>query len=232
MKSSDIFELIVQDDVSSRQNFTDTFKAELQSISEVSAENFELIEHSDCSSDSSHRASLVKGYLMLASESVISATQLLSLGHFSPAGNAMRISYEALCFSALLKKEVDVQVAHGSHTFNFYDDYCDKRKNSRADQVVSIFIKNSGLLGLNHEGVQFIKTAKNFYNGYSHASDLLIHSKIKPSTLQMYVGGGYDSEQYQLCASHIQFIIRYATQLPIWIRVVAYNATGFLNTNH
>ncbi|APE00842.1 hypothetical protein BM526_02580 [Alteromonas mediterranea] len=225
MKSLEILKLLTQDDINSRRLFTHAFKAELKIISEISEENFELIDSSDCAGDDSHRAALVKGYLMLTAESVISATQLLSLGHVSPSGNSMRVSYEALCFSALLKKDIEIQVSRGSHKFSFYDDYCNGRRNSRADQVVSLFIKNSKLLGLNENGKSFIKTAKDFYNGYSHASDLLLHSKINPSTLHMYVGGGYDNEQQPLYSEHVKFIIRYIKQIPSWIKVIANNAT-------
>lgn len=225
MKSEYIFELFTKDDLKARRNFCDEFRVELKSISNLCSEAFYLIERSDCARDESHRASLVKGYLMLAVESIISAAQLVALGHISSAGNSMRISYEALCTSALFKKEVDIQTARCSHRFNFYKDYCNGRRNSRADQVVSLFIKNKEVLGLSDKGARFIKVAKDFYNGYSHASDLVMHSKIKPSTLQMYIGGGYDQEQKSLCEQHINFIIRYLNGISSWIKAVAYNAT-------
>ncbi|MGR5392567.1 hypothetical protein [Vibrio alginolyticus] len=224
MKSECILELFTKDDVKARGDFCDDFGIELNSISKLCSDALSLIERSDCAGDESHRASLVKGYLMLAVESIISATQLIAIGHVSSAGNSMRISYEALCTSALFKKEVDILTARGGYRFNFYKDYCNGRRNSRGDQVVSLFIKNKEVLGLSENGARFIKVAKDFYNGYSHASDLVMHSKIKPSTLQMYIGGGYDQEQKILCEQHINFIIRYLNGISSWIKAVAYNA--------
>jgi hypothetical protein len=137
----------------------------------------------------------------------------------------MRISYESLCYSALLKKEEKLVVANGKHKFNFYEDYLKKSKHTRVDKVIDLAVKNKELLGLNQGSVDFLVCAKKFYNGYSHASYMLLYSKVKPSTRQRYVAGGYDNERKDLFKRQLELIKQYSKNLNGWIQAVAYNAT-------
>lgn len=123
MNSSELFEHIMVDDTESRRLFLSDFRNEVEELSDIFSQAFNLLEESPCNNEPSIRASTVSGYIYLAIESAVTATQLLSLGHVAPAGNSMRISYESLCFSALLKREDKLKVANGKHQFNFYDDY-------------------------------------------------------------------------------------------------------------
>jgi len=223
--ASELFKHISVDDTESRELFLDDFRAEIEELSDMFSQAFTVLEKSPCSNDPSIRASTVSGYIFLAIESAVTATQLLSIGHVAPAGNSMRISYESLCFSALLKKEIKLVVANGKHKFNFYDDYQKKSSHTRADKVISLVVKNKELLGLNQGGVDFLVGAKKFYNGYSHASHMLLHSKIKPSTRQLYVAGGYDTERKKFFNQQLEYIKRYSKNLDGWIQAVAYNAT-------
>tara|TARA_Y100000588_G_C14054504_1_gene838758 strand:+ start:295 stop:975 length:681 start_codon:yes stop_codon:yes gene_type:complete len=224
VQSSELFKHIMVDDTESRKLFLADFEAEVEELSGIFSRAFSLLEESPCHSDPSNRASTVSGYIFLAIESAVTATQLISIGHIAPAGNSMRISYESLCFSALLKKDVKLVVANGKHKFNFYDDYQKKSSHTRADKVIDIVVKNKDLLGLNQGGVDFLLGAKKFYNGYSHASYMLLHSKIKPSTRQLYIAGGYDVERKEFFKQQLEFIKRYSKNLDGWIQAVAYNA--------
>jgi len=221
----EIYKSISSDDVESRSDFMCDFETEISKLSEVFSDAFKLLEASPCHNDSSTRASTVSGYLALAIESAVTATQLLVLGHVAPAGNSMRISYESLCYSALLKKEVELSVPNGKHKFDFYKDYLNQSAHTKAHKVIDLVVKNKELLGLNQGGVDFLVGAKSFYNGYSHSSFLLLHSKIKPSTRQLYVAGGYEKERHDLFSEHLKFINRYSKNLEGWIKAVAYNAT-------
>ena len=78
-------------------------------------------------------------------------------------------------------------------------------------------VKNKEELGLNQGGVDFLVGAKNFYNGYSHASFMLLHSKIKPSTRQLYIAGGYENERLDIFTEQLKFIKRYSKNLNGWI---------------
>lgn len=225
MQDYDIYKYISCDDVESRKAFIKDFEKELKELSNVFSEAFNLLEKSPCNQDPSTRASTVTGYIFLAIESAVTATQLLVLGHIAPAGNSMRISYESLCYSALLKKETKLVVANGKHKFSFYDDYLKKKSHTRADKVIDMVVKNKEELGLNQGGVDFLVGAKNFYNGYSHASFMLLHSKIKPSTRQLYIAGGYENERLDIFTEQLKFIKRYSKNLNGWIQAVAYNAT-------
>ncbi|PKG78918.1 hypothetical protein CXF80_11705 [Shewanella sp. Actino-trap-3] len=225
MKNSDIYKYISCDDDESRKAFIKDFEEELKELSKIFSDAFNLLENSPCNQDPSTRASTVSGYIFLAIESAVTATQLLVLGHIAPAGNSMRISYESLCYSALLKKEIKLVVANGKHKFDFYDDYVKKKSHTRADKVIDVVVKNKDGLGLNQGGVDFLVGAKKFYNGYSHASFMLLHSKIKPSTRQLYIAGGYENERLEIFKEQLKFIKRYSKNLNGWIQAVAYNAT-------
>lgn len=224
MKESEIYKCISSDDFDSREAFIKDFDNELLQLSKLFSEAFTLLNASPCISDPSERAGIVSAYIYLAIESAVTATQLLVLGHIAAAGNSMRISYESRCYSALLKKEVELEVPNGKYKFNFYSDYQKKSKHTRADNVIDVVVKNKELIGVDEEGVILLKTAKNFYNGYSHATLLLTHSKIKPSTRQMYVAGRYDNERYETFKTQLNFIIRYSLSLNGWVNAVAYNA--------
>ena len=225
MQSSDIYKYISSDDVESREAFIKDFNEELIELSTILSDAFNLLENSPCNKDPSARASTVSGYIFLAIESAVTASQLLALGHIGPAGNSMRISYESLCYSALLKKEVKLVVSNGKHEFDFYADYLKKTNHTRADKVIDVVVKNKNALGLNQDGVDFLVGAKKFYNSYSHASLMLLHSKIKPSTRQLYIAGGYENERLDIFKEQLKFIKRYSKNLNGWIQAVAYNAT-------
>jgi len=222
---SDIANFISVEDTDSRKAFNDDFKAEIEELSLILSEAFKLLEISDCYRDQSPRATSVSGYLFIAIESAVTAMQLLSLGHLAPAGNSMRISYESLCLSVLLQKRNKIQVRNGKHKIDFYSEYTKRSGNTTADKAIDLVIKNKDILGLNEGGADFLITAKKFYNGYSHASLMLVHSKIKPSTMEMYVAGGYEHDRFEIFRKQIQFIIRFSRNFDAWIKAVAYNAT-------
>tara|TARA_B100001996_G_C18564803_1_gene556048 strand:- start:282 stop:959 length:678 start_codon:yes stop_codon:yes gene_type:complete len=225
VKESEIHKFITSDDFKSREAFVADFDDDLKELSLTFSEAFNYLENSPCNQDSSTRASTVSGYIFLAIESAVTATQLLSLGHIAPAGNSMRISYESLCYSALLKKEIKLQVSNGKHKFYFYSDYLKKSPHTRADKVIDVVVKNKDVLGLSDDGVKFLVGAENFYNGYSHATHMLLYSKIKPSTRQLYIAGCYENERREVFESQIKFIKRYSKNLHGWIHAVAYNIT-------
>ena len=225
MQYSEIYKYISIDDGESREAFIKDFEEELIELSKIFSDAFNLLDKSPCNNDPSTRASTVSGYIFLAIESAVTASQLLVLGHLAPAGNSMRISYESLCYSALLKKEVELVVSNGKHKFNFYADYLKKSNHTRADKVIGVVVKNKEALGLNQGGVDFLVGAKKFYNGYSHASLMLLHSKIKPSTRQLYIAGGYENERVDVFKNQLEFIKRYSKNFNGWIQAVAYNAT-------
>ena len=147
MKESEIYKCLSSDDIGSREAFIKDFDGELHQLSKLFSEAFIFLNASPCVNDSSERAGIVSAYISLAIESAVTATQLLALGHIAPAGNSMRISYESLCYSALLKKELELAVPNGKHKFNFYSDYQRKSKNTRADNVIDVVVKNKELIG-------------------------------------------------------------------------------------
>jgi hypothetical protein len=225
LRSSDIKDLICKDDIEARTQFNTDFEHELNELCSHFSESFELLDNSDCAKDKSKRAGLVSGYLYVAIESSITATQLLSIGHTAASGNSMRIAYEALCYAALLKKEVKIKNTNTKKEFNFFEEYEKKSKLTMSHMVLPLVIKNHLHMGINTNYVEFLKKAKDFYNCFSHATLMLVRSKIKPSTKQIYVAGGYDLEQKEEYKSQIDYIIHFSKSMNGWVQSVAYNAT-------
>ncbi|WP_289282596.1 MULTISPECIES: hypothetical protein [unclassified Methylophaga] len=223
MKNFEIRKLLVSDDSEAREQFERDISNEIDELSDLFADSLQNLKESDCAKDESTRAGIVSGYLHLAIESAVTATQLLSLGHIAPAGNSMRISYESLCIAALMRKNIKVTVLNGKYKFDFYNDFMDKRPHARADKVVALVLKNNKLLSISDKGCEFLKAARDFYNAYSHASHLFVHSKIKPSTKQMYIAGGYDSERKSDFESQLKYIVTYCKNIKTWVTSIAYN---------
>lgn len=225
MRSSDIKNLICKDDIEARKGFNSDFEEELNNLCNLFSESFELLENSDCCKDKSKRAGLVSGYLYVAMESSITATQLLSIGHIAASGNSMRIAYEALCYAALLKKEVKIKERKSKTEFNFFEEYEKKSNLTKSHMVLPLVITNHKHMGINNNYLEFLRKAKDFYNGFSHATPMLVRSKIKPSTKQIYVAGGYDVENKEDYKSQIDYILNFSKSMKSWIQAVAYNAT-------
>jgi hypothetical protein len=223
LSKDQIYRLLTEDDLPARKQFTQTFAKELLQLSALFFDALELLKNSHCAHDSTDRAGIVTSYLNLAIESAITATQLLSLGHIAPAGNTMRISYEALFTAALIKKDVNINC--GRRSINFYSEYTNKSKYVKAHKIIDLAIENYQLLGLNENSKKFLEEAKKFYNGYSHAGLMFIYTKVKPSTRAFYVAGGYDAEREDQFRDQIKLVIRYSEQLQVWIKAIAYNAS-------
>lgn len=224
MQSCEIYKILTQEDTKARNLFVSDFKTSLSELSDLLSDAFSCLESSDCRKDESDRAGIVSVYLYLTMESVVSAVHLLSLGHIAPSGNSMRSSYESLCMAALIKKEIKIKL-NKTEKVHFYNEFRNNSKSCRPDNALNLAIKNKSLLGLNDQNVRFLRKAKDFYNRYSHSTQLFAHSKIRLSTRQIYVGGGYENERKKIFKSQIDFIYKYAYGLKAWIQAIAYNGT-------
>lgn len=133
----------------------------------------------------------------------------------------MRISYESLCLAILLSadRNIIIDKSKEAKPVNFYDAYQQNRNNTRPHKAIDNVLLNADTLGL-IEGKEWLKQAKNFYNGYSHASIIAMGSLMLPSGRSIIAGDFY-KEKLSLYKDHIKFMIRYAKQLPNLIEVVA-----------
>ncbi|MCG7535046.1 hypothetical protein [Pseudoalteromonas sp. OOF1S-7] len=118
MNNFEIRKLLVCDDTEARESFEKDFSNEIDELCSLFSDSLQHLEESDCAKDESKRAGVVSGYLHLAIESAVTATQLLSLGHIAPAGNSMRISYESLCI-AETNRDTHPKLACGMYVVYF-----------------------------------------------------------------------------------------------------------------
>lgn len=172
----------------------------------------------------------VQEFTFMTIESLVTATRLLIEGHINASGNTMRISYESLCLAILLSAENNVIIDKGKNAkpVNFYKSYEQGKNNTKAHRAIDNVLSNADTLGL-IEGHKWLKQAKNFYNGYSHASIMTMGSLMLPSGKPIIAGGFY-KEKLDLYKDHLKFIIRYANHLPRFIEVIALrNLTSALN---
>lgn len=68
MNSSELFEHIMVDDTESRGLFLSDFRNEVEELSDIFSQAFNLLEESPCNNEPSIRASTVSGYIYLAIE--------------------------------------------------------------------------------------------------------------------------------------------------------------------
>ncbi|QFU04404.1 hypothetical protein FIU82_05125 [Pseudoalteromonas sp. THAF3] len=163
----------------------------------------------------------VQEFTFMTIESVVTATRLLIEGHINASGNTMRISYESICLAILLSAESNVVIDKGKKAkpINFYKAYEQGKSNTKAHRAVDNVLLNASTLGL-VEGSEWLKQAKNFYNGYSHASITTMSSLMLPSGKPI-IAGGFHKEKLDLYKDHLQFIVRYANHLPKLIEAIA-----------
>jgi len=172
----------------------------------------------------------VNQYVFLSLETSVTSLRLLAEGHINAAGNTIRISYESLCMSILLSSPKKLKVGRGKQQkeIDFYSNYINKDNSAKAHLSIDIVIKNANTLGLT-SGKEWLKQAKNFYNGYSHASEMVFSSLVLKSGKSI-VGGGYNEEKRDIVSNHLEYIDRLAKQLPELIKEVASrNLTSNLN---
>jgi len=190
----------------------------------------ELIQHikkcedifESCFINSSGRSKKwVKEYLFLSIESTVSSIRLLSEGHINAAGNTMRISYESLCVSMLLTSPELITVGRGKNKkeIDFNLAFENGENIAKPHLAINTVVKNSDVLGLK-EGENWLREAKNFYNGYSHAS-MMVFSSIVLESGKSIVGGGFNKEKLNIYAEHLKFIKRLLVHLPEIIEEIA-----------
>ncbi|MFV0468710.1 MAG: hypothetical protein ACK5MK_07275 [Dysgonomonas sp.] len=154
-------------------------------------------------------------------ESLVTATRLLIEGHINASGNTMRISYESLCLAILLSadRKLIIDKSKNAQPVSFYKAYEQGKNNTKAHRAIDNVLSNANTLGL-VEGSEWLAQAKDFYNGYSHASIMAMSSLILPSGKSIIAGGFY-KEKLNLYKEHLKFITRLANQLPKLIEVIA-----------
>ncbi len=121
----------------------------------------------------------------------------------------------------LLTADTKVKVGRGNQErfINFYDAYCSKDKSASPHNAIDIVVNNSDTVGL-IQGSIWLKKAKDFYNGYSHASSLAF-SSLAIKNGRSIVGGGYNPEKDSIYYNHLQFAKRFSFQLPELISSIA-----------
>ena len=209
--------------------FCSIFDSEITEITNLLEQSESCFEHY-FSEPEKQKYKWVQEFTFMTIESLVTATRLLIEGHINASGNTMRISYESLCLSILLSAESNVIIDKGkkAQPVNFYKAYEQGRSNCKAHRAIDNVLLNAETLGL-IEGREWLKQAKNFYNGYSHASIMTMGSLMLPSGKPIIAGGFYN-EKLDLYKDHLKFIVRYANHLPKLIEAVALrNLTSALN---
>ena len=126
------------------------------------------------------------------------------------------------------EKNVLISKSKKAKPVDFYTFYLQGNKSTQAHKSIDNVLLNADALGL-IEGYEWLEQAKNFYNGYSHASIMTMGSLMLPSGKPIIAGGFY-KEKLDLYKDHLKFILRFAKHLPKLLEVVALrNLTSVLN---
>ncbi|WP_418609384.1 hypothetical protein ACNSN2_18145 [Pseudoalteromonas sp. US3C1013] len=209
--------------------FCSTFDSEITEITNLLEQSESCFEHY-FSEPEKQKYKWVQEFTFMTIESLATATRLLIEGHINASGNTMRISYESLCLAILLSAENNVLISKSKKAkpINFYKSYLQGNKSTKAHKAIDNVLLNADTLGL-IEGYEWLEQAKNFYNGYSHASIMTMGSLMLPSGKPIIAGGFY-KEKLGLYKDHLNFVLRFAKHLPKLIEAVALrNLTSALN---
>ena len=209
--------------------FCSIFDSEIIEITNLLEQSESCFEHY-FSEPEKQKYKWVQEFTFMTIESLVTSTRLLIEGHINASGNTMRISYESLCLAILLSSESNVIIDKGKKAkpVNFYKAYEQEKSNTKAHRAIDNVLLNADTLGL-IDGSEWLKQAKDFYNGYSHASIMTMGSLVLPSGKPIIAGGFY-KEKLDLYKDHLKFIVRFANHLPKLIEVVALrNLTSALN---
>ncbi|UPW17366.1 hypothetical protein M0C34_14080 [Agarivorans sp. TSD2052] len=200
--------------------FCSIFDSEITVITNLLEQSESCFEHY-FSEPEKQKYKWVQEFTFMTVESLVTATRLLIEGHINASGNTMRISYESLCLAILLSAESNVLISKSkkAEPVDFYKSYLQGNKNTKAHKAIDIVLLNADTLGL-IEGYEWLKQAKDFYNGYSHASIMTMGSLMLPSGKPIIAGGFY-KDKLDLYKDHLKFIARLAKHLPRLIEVVA-----------
>lgn len=126
------------------------------------------------------------------------------------------------------EKNVLISKSKKAKPVDFYKFYLQGNKSTQAHKSIDNVLLNADALGL-IEGYEWLEQAKNFYNGYSHASIMTMGSLMLPSGKPIIAGGFY-KEKLDLYKDHLKFILRFAKHLPKLLEVVALRSlTSVLN---
>lgn len=213
-KEQDVFDCMVSADNDGRDLFVRTFDSKLRPIAKFVALAFEGAEplRQLAVSDGHAVTGHCWGQLFLVMESCASATKLLVAGHINPAGNTMRVAYEALATALLLAGNVKVMRENAEHDYRSAFNRGDRW--ARPYRSAKYVEEYQSQVGLNDEGVEFLKAAIDFYNNHSHSTAMAFAAKIGNVSHTANIGGGYDSQMEDQARSYLKFILRFVQQLP------------------
>ena len=224
-KEQDVFERVVSADNDGRDLFVRTFGSKLRRIAKFVALAFEGAEplRELAVADGRAVTGHCWGQLFLVMESCASATKLLVAGHINAAGNTMRVAYEALATALLLAGNVKVMRRNAEHDYRS----AFIRGDSWAWPYKSIkyIEKHQREVGLNDEGVTFLKAGIEFYNNHSHATAMAFAAKIGNVSHTANIAGGYNPQLEEQARWYVKFILRFVKQLPGIVGVITCRVT-------
>lgn len=186
------------------ERFCEDYSASILNILENIAEAHKKFCLLDKIANENSRIATAAGYAYLSLETVFTSTKLFIHGMTIPSGNLARQSIEALCASVLCGYPNELEIEYRGNKFryeSFFENLMANKSYSRPYKALQILAHNRDKLGINEEAINNLKSARSFFNNYSHPSELAIAAIISLSgDAKLYLGGGFDeskSETYE-----------------------------------
>ncbi len=225
-REQDVFDCLVSADNHGRELFVSNFGSELRAIAESVALGFERAEPlRQLAVDDGHKVTAhCSAQIFLLMESCVLATKLLVGGHVNPAGNTMRVAYEALATAMLLA--FDVKVKRGNDEGDYRSAFIRGDRWAWAYQSPKYIERHQPQVQLNDEGLRFLKGGIKFYNNYSHSTPVALAAKIGNVSHSPQIGGGYDLEMEEQVSWHLKFIMRFVRYLPDILQQITSRVTA------
>ena len=168
----------------------------------------------------------VRGFAYLTLDNVYTSMKLLMLGFLTPSGNMLRQSLEAACMCILFATDTSIDVGRKKE-IRFYEEYCRNKPFTRSHRAVALVKSNCDALDVNSEAIARFVTGREFYNQYSHPSEISMASRFTGQDGDSWlIGGHFDDARVQIYDKEFSERIKFAEILPSFIETIYIRATA------
>lgn len=159
----------------------------------------------------------VAGLSYLLFENLFTSFKLFILGYQSPSGNIMRQVTESIALATLCSLDFDI-VINKNKSINFFDSFVLQKPEAQSHHAIRYLENNFKSIGIKQIAIDNLKSAKNFYNNYSHPSLLSMANIMSfQSPGDTYIGGSFDTEKIDEYKDELVHRINFCKILPDFI---------------
>lgn len=137
----------------------------------------------------------VTAFTCLMLDNLLLSLKLFVLGYTIPSGNLMRQVVETVALTALcsLNEEITIRKNKKNINIHFYKHFYNKMPDAKSHLAMKYLEGNLKLMRINNDAFQVLRRSQNFYNNYSHPTELGLATIISfASRGKTYICGSFD----------------------------------------